>query len=68
MFDRPANSLLPIRMKCTGGNPLTCTYHAEVSGFFPYNGKEERFLHKDLDLAADYDSRIDLVGLNGCDG
>jgi len=33
---------------------------------FSYSGKKEDYLYKDLDLAVDCDSRIALVGPNGC--
>ena len=33
---------------------------------FAYSGKKEDFLYADLSLAVDYDSRVALVGPNGC--
>jgi len=33
---------------------------------FSYSGKKEEYLYQDLDLAVDCDSRIALVGPNGC--
>lgn len=33
---------------------------------FSYSGKPEDYLYKNLNLAVDYDSRIALVGPNGC--
>merc|ERR1712054_145572 len=33
---------------------------------FAYNGKKEEYLYEKLDLAVDCDSRVALVGPNGC--
>lgn len=46
-----------------GELPLPILHIDEVS--FSYNGKEDDFLYKDLDLSVDLDSRIALVGPNG---
>lgn len=46
-----------------GGLPLPVLHVDDVS--FAYNGKEEDYLYRNLDLSVDLDSRIALVGPNG---